>query len=55
LPMISWGRSSVMVMSASLGIILSVSRVIQARANSEELEEGEVTDEGEKIYEPAKA
>jgi cell division protein FtsW len=55
LPMISWGRTSVLVMSFSIGAILSVSRVINARLKSEELPEEEKTDEGEKIYEPAKA
>lgn len=55
LPMISWGRTSVLVMSFSIGAILSVSRVINARIREEELPEEEKTDEGEKIYEPAKA
>jgi cell division protein FtsW len=55
LPMISWGRTSVLVMSFSIGAILSVSRVVNARLKSEELPEEEKTDEGEKIYEPAKA
>ena len=55
LPMISWGRTSVLVMSFSIGAILSVSRVIKARINEEELSDVEQTDEGEKIYEPAKA
>jgi len=55
LPMISWGRTSVIVMSFSIGAILSVSRVIKARIREEELPEEEKTDEGEKIYEPAKA
>jgi cell division protein FtsW len=55
LPMISWGRTSVLVMSFSIGAILSVSRVINARIRDEELPEEEKTDEGEKIYEPAKA
>lgn len=55
LPMISWGRTSVLVMSFSIGAILSVSRVANARIRDEELPEGEKTDEGEKIYEPAKA
>ena len=55
LPMISWGRTSVLVMSFSIGAILSVSRVIKARISEEELPEEEKTDEGEKIYEPAKA
>lgn len=54
LPMISWGRTSVLVMSFSIGAILSVSRVIKARINDEELSEVERTDEGEKIYEPAR-
>jgi cell division protein FtsW len=55
LPMISWGRTSVLVISFSIGAILSVSRVINARIKEEELSEEEKTDEGEKIYEPAKA
>jgi cell division protein FtsW len=55
LPMISWGRTSVLVISFSIGAILSVSRVINARIKKEELPEEEKTDEGERIYEPAKA
>ena len=54
LPMVSWGRTSVLMMSFSIGAILSVSRVVNARIKKEELPEEEVTDEGEKIYEPAK-
>ncbi|MFH0843593.1 MAG: FtsW/RodA/SpoVE family cell cycle protein [Bacteroidota bacterium] len=54
LPMVSWGRTSVLVMSFSIGAILSVSRVVTARAKQEELTEDDVSDEGEKIYEPAK-
>ncbi len=54
LPMVSWGRTSVLVMSFSFGAILSVSRVVNARIKNETLPEEEVTDEGEKIYEPAK-
>ena len=55
LPMVSWGRTSVLMMSFSIGAILSVSRVVNARIRKEELPEDELTDEGEKIYEPAKA
>jgi cell division protein FtsW len=55
LPLVSWGRTSVLVISFSIGAILSVSRVVNARAKAEELPEEEKTDEGEKIYEPAKA
>lgn len=55
LPMISWGRTSVLVISFSIGAILSVSRVINARIKEEELPEEEKTDDGERIYEPAKA
>jgi cell division protein FtsW len=55
LPMVSWGRTSVLVMSFSIGAILSVSRVVNARARKEELPEEEKIDEGERIYEPAKA
>ena len=54
LPMVSWGRTSVLMMSFSIGAILSVSRVVNARIRNEELPEEEVSDEGEKIYEPAK-
>ena len=54
LPMVSWGRTSALVMSFSIGAILSVSRVVNARMKREELSEEEITDEGEKIYEPAK-
>jgi cell division protein FtsW len=54
LPMVSWGRTSVLVMSFSIGAILSVSRVINARIKKEELPAEEITDEGEKIYEPSK-
>jgi cell division protein FtsW len=55
LPMVSWGRTSVLMMSFSIGAILSVSRVVNARIKNEELPPEEVTDEGEKIYEPAKS
>jgi len=55
LPMVSWGRTSVLVMSFSIGAILSVSRVVNARMKKEELPADEISDEGEKIYEPAKA
>lgn len=55
LPMVSWGRTSVLMMSFSIGAILSVSRVVKARLRQEDLPEEEKTDEGEKIYEPAKA
>jgi cell division protein FtsW len=54
LPMISWGRTSVLVISFSIGAVLSVSRVINARIKEEELSEDEKTDEGEKIYEPVR-
>lgn len=49
LPMISWGRTSVLVVSFSIGAILSVSRVNNARLRNEELPEEEKTEEGEKI------
>jgi cell division protein FtsW len=55
LPMVSWGRTSALVMSFSIGAILSVSRVLNARAKQEELQDEEKIDIGEKIYEPAKA
>ncbi|MGE5418798.1 MAG: FtsW/RodA/SpoVE family cell cycle protein [Chloroflexota bacterium] len=55
LPFVSWGRTSVLMMSFSIGAILSVSRVVNARIKNEELPAEEVTDEGEKIYDTAKA
>lgn len=55
LPMVSWGRTSVLVMSFSIGAILSVSRVVNARIKKEELPDEEKTDEGQRIYEPAKS
>jgi cell division protein FtsW len=55
LPMVSWGRTSVLVISFSIGAILSVSRVVNARMKKEELPEEEKMDEGEKIYGPANA
>lgn len=55
LPMVSWGRTSVLVVSFSIGAILSVSRVVNARVKQEELPEEEKTDEGDRIYGPAKA
>ncbi len=55
LPMVSWGRTSVLVMSFSIGAIMSVSRVVNGRIKNEELPEEEVSDEGEKIYESAKS
>jgi len=54
LPMVSWGRTSVLVVSFSIGAILSVSRVVNARIRQEELPEEEIIDDGERIYEPAK-
>ncbi len=44
LPMISWGRTSVMVISFALGAILSVSRVMNARERQEKLSDVEQTD-----------
>jgi len=55
LPMVSWGRTSVLMMCFSIGVILSVSRVVNARIKKEELPEDEKTDEGGRIYEPAGA
>lgn len=54
LPMISWGRTSVLVMSFSIGAILSVSRVANAKIRKEEIPDEEIIDEDERIYEPAK-
>ncbi len=47
LPMISWGRTSVLVISFSLGAILSVSRVMNARERREQLSDIEQTDTNE--------
>jgi len=44
LPMISWGRTSVVMISFSLGAILSVSRVMNARQRREKLSDIEQTD-----------
>ncbi len=44
LPMISWGRTSVFMISFSLGAILSVSRVMNARQQKEELSDIEQKD-----------
>lgn len=52
LPMISWGRFSMLLTSFSLGAILAVSRVVKAKDNNEELEEDETElPEDEVIYE----
>lgn len=55
LPMVSWGRTSVLVMSFSIGAVLSVSRVVNARIKKDNLPEDEQTDEGEKFHEPFRA
>lgn len=44
LPMISWGRTSVFIISFSLGAILSVSRVMEARQRKEQLSDLEQKD-----------
>ncbi|MEZ5000807.1 MAG: FtsW/RodA/SpoVE family cell cycle protein [Bacteroidales bacterium] len=54
LPLISWGRFSMLVTSFSLGAILGVSRVVKAKANNEEIEDEETEiSEDEVIYEGA--
>jgi cell division protein FtsW len=53
LPMVSWGRTSVLVMSFSIGAILSVSRVVNARIKNEELPDGEAVEDEQKMYEQA--
>lgn len=50
LPLVSWGRTSVIIMCFSIGVILSVSRVVYARIRKEDLPEEEKKDEGEVIY-----
>ena len=54
LPMISWGRTSMLITSFALGAILGVSRVVNARANNEELDEEDLEiEEDGVIYEVA--
>ncbi|MDZ7737970.1 MAG: FtsW/RodA/SpoVE family cell cycle protein [Bacteroidales bacterium] len=54
LPMISWGRTSMVVSSFSLGVILAVSRVVRARNETGELSDTEMEDPGDGlIYETA--
>jgi len=54
LPMISWGRTSMVVSSFSLGAILGVSRVIRAKVREEEFNTTEQEDPGDGlIYETA--
>jgi len=55
LPMVSWGRTSVLMMSFSIGAILSVSRVVNAKIRKEELPVEDTIEEGDRIYEPTKA
>jgi len=56
LPMISWGRFSMLVTSFSLGAILAVSRVVRAKDNNEELEDDEIELPGDEvIYDGAPA
>jgi cell division protein FtsW len=50
LPLVSWGRTSVIIMCFAIGVILSVSRVVNARIKKEDLPEDEKKDEGEIIY-----
>lgn len=54
LPLVSWGRTSVMVMSFSIGAILGVSRVVNARMKQEELPDEEKSDNESRIYEPSR-
>jgi len=49
LPMVSWGRTSVLMMSFSIGAILSVSRVVNAKISNEELPYDDTIEEGRKI------
>ncbi|MFP4488358.1 MAG: FtsW/RodA/SpoVE family cell cycle protein [Bacteroidales bacterium] len=54
LPMISWGRTSMVVSSFSLGVILAVSRVVRARSETVEPNGNEMEDPGDGlIYETA--
>lgn len=54
LPLVSWGRTSVLVMSFSIGAILGVSRIVNARIRQEELPEEEKSDNESRIYEPSR-
>ena len=54
LPMISWGRTSMVVSSFSIGAILGVSRVVRAKAQEEGTIDSEQEDPGDGlIYETA--
>jgi cell division protein FtsW len=54
LPMISWGRTSMVISSFSLGAILGVSRVVRAKAQKEGIIDSEQEDPGDGlIYENA--
>lgn len=54
LPMISWGRTSMVVSSFSLGVILAVSRMVRAKSETDELNDNEGEDPGDGlIYETA--
>jgi len=54
LPLVSWGRSSVLIMSFSIGAILGVSRIVNARMKKEELPEEERSDDEGRIYDTTK-
>lgn len=47
LPMISWGRTSMVVSSFSLGVILAVSRMVRAKSETDELNDNEMEDPGD--------
>ncbi|MFO7756577.1 MAG: FtsW/RodA/SpoVE family cell cycle protein [Bacteroidales bacterium] len=54
LPMISWGRTSMVVSSFSLGVILAVSRMVRAKSETVESNDNEMEDPGDGlIYETA--
>lgn len=53
LPMISWGRTSVLVMSFSIGAIIGVSREVNEQQKNEKTAKHEAAQGDEKIYEPA--
>lgn len=55
LPLVSWGRTSVLVMSFSIGAILGVSRIVNARVKQEELPDEEKSDNESRIYEPSRS
>ncbi len=55
LPMVSWGRTSALMMSFSIGAILGISRVADTGKKQEDLASDIDIEDSEKVYEPAEA